>query len=132
MTGAQVRPDAWRILERETGWAVIDPAEVAAVVRDSEPKTSACQALERELPVFAVQERDRADLAPSARRREDGGGLIWRLVMALRIICMCGYVIQGDDDDELWQNAQDHMGLLHPELVGNVSREDLLAQAEQL
>jgi hypothetical protein len=25
-----------------------------------------------------------------------------RLAMALRIICMCGYVIQGDDDDELW------------------------------
>jgi len=52
--------------------------------------------------------------------------------MALRIICMCGYVIQGDGDDEFWQNAQDHMGVLHPELVGNVTREDILAQAEQL
>jgi predicted small metal-binding protein len=52
--------------------------------------------------------------------------------MALRIVCMCGYAIQGDDDDELWRNAQGHMGVLHPELVGNVSREDLLAQAEQL
>jgi len=58
--------------------------------------------------------------------------LSWRLAMALRIICMCGYVIQGDDDDELWQNAQEHMGVLHPELVGNVSREDILAQAERL
>ena len=54
------------------------------------------------------------------------------MVMALRIICMCGYVIRGDDDDELWRNAQGHMGVLHPELVGNVTREDLLAQAEQL
>jgi predicted small metal-binding protein len=52
--------------------------------------------------------------------------------MALRIICMCGYVIQGDDDDELWRNAQRHMAVLHPELVGNVSRDDILAQAEQL
>ena len=52
--------------------------------------------------------------------------------MALRIVCMCGYVIQGDDDDEFWRNAQDHMGVLHPELVGNVTREDILAQAEQL
>ena len=52
--------------------------------------------------------------------------------MALRILCMCGYVIQGDNDDELWKNAQGHMGVLHPELVGNVTREDLLAQAEQL
>jgi hypothetical protein len=52
--------------------------------------------------------------------------------MALRIICMCGYVIQGEDDEELWINAQGHMGVLHPELVGNVTREDILAQAEQL
>jgi len=52
--------------------------------------------------------------------------------MALRIVCMCGYVIQGGDDDELWANAQDHMDVLHPELVGNVSREDILAQAELL
>ena len=44
--------------------------------------------------------------------------------MALRIVCMCGYVIQGDHDDELWTNAQGHMGVLHPELVGNVTRED--------
>jgi hypothetical protein len=52
--------------------------------------------------------------------------------VALRIVCMCGYVIQGGDDDELWVNAQDHMGVLHPELVANVSREDILAQAEVL
>jgi hypothetical protein len=36
------------------------------------------------------------------------------------------------DADELWRNAQGHMGVLHPELVGNVTRDDLLAQAEQL
>jgi predicted small metal-binding protein len=67
-------------------------------------------------------------------RRPLGGSqrLTWRLAMTLRIICMCGYVIQGDDDDELWRNAQGHMGVLHPELVGNVTREDILAQAEQL
>jgi len=52
--------------------------------------------------------------------------------MALRIVCTCGYVIQGGDDDELWQSAQAHMGVLHPELVGNVTRADILAQAEQL
>ena len=51
-------------------------------------------------------------------------------VMAMRIICMCGYVIQGADEDELWHNAQSHLGVLHPELVGNVTREDILAQAE--
>jgi hypothetical protein len=26
--------------------------------------------------------------------------------MALRIVCMCGHVIQGADDDELWRNVQ--------------------------
>jgi hypothetical protein len=71
-------------------------------------------------------------LAPSTIAREDRGGLTRRLAMALRIICMCGYVIQGEDDDELWRNAQGHMGVLHPELVGNLTRDDLLAQAEQL
>jgi hypothetical protein len=52
--------------------------------------------------------------------------------MALRIVCMCGHVIQGEDDDEFWGNAQRHMGVLHPELVDSVTREDLLAQAELL
>ena len=30
---------------------------------------------------------------------------------------MCGYVVQGDDDEELWRNAEAQMGLLHPELA---------------
>jgi predicted small metal-binding protein len=64
--------------------------------------------------------------------REDRREVDRRLAMALRIVCMCGYVIQGRDDDELWRNTRDHMGVLHPELVGNVTREDILAQAEML
>jgi hypothetical protein len=50
--------------------------------------------------------------------------------VALRMICLCGYVIEGTDDEEFWASAQSHMGVLHPELVGNVTRDDLLAQAE--
>jgi hypothetical protein len=50
--------------------------------------------------------------------------------MALRMVCMCGYVIEGGDDEEFWSNARGHMGVLHPELVDSVTREDLLAQAE--
>jgi hypothetical protein len=71
-------------------------------------------------------------LASIAIGGEDRGGLTWRFAMALRIICMCGYVIQGETDEELWSKAQGHMGVLHPELVGNVTREDILAAAEQL
>ena len=52
--------------------------------------------------------------------------------MGLRIVCMCGYVIQGGDEEELWRNVQLHMSVLHPELVGTVTREDVLAQAEML
>ena len=52
--------------------------------------------------------------------------------MALRIVCMCGYAIQGEDDDELFRYARGHMSVLHPELVDSVTREDLLAQAELL
>jgi hypothetical protein len=45
LTGVEARPDGLLHLERETGWAVIDPDEVVAVVWDSEPKTSAGQFL---------------------------------------------------------------------------------------
>ena len=48
-----------------------------------------------------------------------------------QIICVCGYVVEGEDDDGLWEKAQDHLGTDHPNLVGKVSREDILAQAEE-
>jgi predicted small metal-binding protein len=49
-----------------------------------------------------------------------------------QIPCVCGVVLKGEDDDELWQNAQGHMREDHPKLVGKVSRADLLAQAEEV
>jgi predicted small metal-binding protein len=49
-----------------------------------------------------------------------------------QIPCVCGCVVRGDDDEELWQNAQEHIREDHPELVGKVSRRDLLAQAEEV
>ena len=45
LTGVEVRPDGLVRLERETGWAVIDPEGVVAVVWDSEPEPSAGQFL---------------------------------------------------------------------------------------
>ncbi len=48
-----------------------------------------------------------------------------------RINCICGYVVKGEDDDELWVKAQEHMSTDHPDLVGKVTREDILAQAEE-
>ncbi len=48
----------------------------------------------------------------------------------MRIICECGSVIRGDDEDELWRNAQGHMAVMHPEQVGKVTREDVIALAD--
>ena len=45
LTGIEIRPDGLLRLERESGWAVIDPAQVVAVVWDGEPATTAGQFL---------------------------------------------------------------------------------------
>jgi predicted small metal-binding protein len=50
----------------------------------------------------------------------------------VRITCVCGQVLEGDDADDLWRKAQDHIRTDHPDLVGKVSREDILAQAEEI
>jgi hypothetical protein len=45
LTGVEVRPDGLVRLERETGWVVIDPDTVVAVVWEGEPETTAGQFL---------------------------------------------------------------------------------------
>ena len=45
LTGVEIRSDGLLRLERDNGWAVIDPADVMAVVWKSEPKASAGQFL---------------------------------------------------------------------------------------
>lgn len=40
-------------------------------------------------------------------------------------------VIRGADDDELVANVERHIAEAHPDLVGKVSREDLLAAARE-
>jgi predicted small metal-binding protein len=51
--------------------------------------------------------------------------------MAKLINCECGYVVRGETDDELVAAAQEHINRDHPDLVGKVSRDDLLGMAEQ-
>ena len=51
--------------------------------------------------------------------------------MARVINCECGQVIRGQNDDELVAKAEDHVNQNHPELVGKVSRDDLLGMAEE-
>ena len=40
LTGVELRPDGLLRLEREAGWAVIDPGEVVAVVWSSDTESS--------------------------------------------------------------------------------------------
>lgn len=49
-----------------------------------------------------------------------------------RINCVCGKVVEAEDDDSLWKEAQAHLVADHPDLAGKVSREDILAQAEEI
>jgi hypothetical protein len=49
-----------------------------------------------------------------------------------RITCISGKVIEGKDDDELFAKAQAHVAADHPDLVGKVSRADILARAEEV
>ena len=50
--------------------------------------------------------------------------------MSKVIRCECGLVCEGETDDELLANAERHVSEQHPELVGRILREDLLAMAE--
>jgi len=45
LTGVELRPDGLVHLEREAGWAVVDPAEVVAVVWSGDTEGSAGQFL---------------------------------------------------------------------------------------
>jgi hypothetical protein len=42
-----------------------------------------------------------------------------------------GVVIRGADDDELAANVERHIAEAHPDLVAQVSREDILAAAKE-
>ncbi|MBL8348837.1 MAG: DUF1059 domain-containing protein [Burkholderiaceae bacterium] len=51
--------------------------------------------------------------------------------MGKRINCECGQVVRGETDDELVAAASEHVQQDHPELVGKLTRDDILAMAEE-
>jgi predicted small metal-binding protein len=51
--------------------------------------------------------------------------------MAYVINCDCGFVVRAETEDELVANAEQHIQDAHPDLVGKLGREDLLAMAEE-
>jgi hypothetical protein len=42
-----------------------------------------------------------------------------------------GVVIRGEDDDQLLANVERHVAEAHPDLVGKLSRDDVLATTEE-
>ena len=51
--------------------------------------------------------------------------------MGKLINCECGQVVRGESDEELLAAAEEHVNRDHPELVGKISRADLLAMSEE-
>jgi predicted small metal-binding protein len=52
--------------------------------------------------------------------------------MAKVINCDCGYVVRGETDEELLAGAEEHIRTAHPDMVGKVSLDDLLAMAQEV
>jgi predicted small metal-binding protein len=52
--------------------------------------------------------------------------------MAYLINCDCGYVSRGETEDELVDEVNRHIDEVHPDMAGKVSRDDLLAMAEEV
>jgi predicted small metal-binding protein len=51
--------------------------------------------------------------------------------MSKVINCECGEVVRADSDDDLVQRVEEHVERDHPDLVGKLSRDDVLAMAEE-
>ncbi len=49
--------------------------------------------------------------------------------MGKRIDCECGEVVKANDDDELLAKVEAHVADSHPELVGKMTRDDVLGMA---
>jgi hypothetical protein len=45
--------------------------------------------------------------------------------------CECGEVVRAESDDELVSQVEAHVQRDHPELVGTMSREQILGMAEE-
>ena len=51
--------------------------------------------------------------------------------MVKTVTCGCGYVLFGERDEELLENADDHVRVAHPELIGTLSPLELAKPAAE-
>jgi hypothetical protein len=45
--------------------------------------------------------------------------------------CPCGTDVEGESDDQLVANVEEHIAADHPDLVGKYSREQILGMADE-
>ena len=50
--------------------------------------------------------------------------------MTQKVDCPCGETIRGETDDELVANVEQHVQSDHPDMVGSMSREQILGMAQ--
>jgi predicted small metal-binding protein len=51
--------------------------------------------------------------------------------MAKVVNCECGTTVRAESDDELVASVEEHVRQDHPEMAGKMSRDDVLAMAEE-
>jgi hypothetical protein len=52
--------------------------------------------------------------------------------MGLVINCECGRVVRAATEDEIVAAVESHVAADHPDLVGKLSRDDILAMSEEV
>jgi len=50
--------------------------------------------------------------------------------VAQKVDCPCGETIRGESDDELVSNVEQHVQSNHPDMVGTMSRDQILGMAQ--
>jgi predicted small metal-binding protein len=48
------------------------------------------------------------------------------------VTCECGEIVRAEEDDDLVRQVEAHMQVKHPDLVGKLLRDDILAMAEEV
>lgn len=51
--------------------------------------------------------------------------------MSRMINCECGYTMRAESEEQLLDQAMEHVETSHPDLAGKLTREDLLAMSEE-
>ena len=47
------------------------------------------------------------------------------------INCECGEIVKAESDEDLVSKVEEHVREAHPELVGKLTRDDILGMAEE-